>query len=267
MSKLKITTKTEIISPKIAKEYLSKSNGNTARIKPIIKSKVDQYARSMASDQWYHTHQGLAFNTNGELVDGHNRLHAVVVSGKSVIFQVSYNVPVDALKGMDQGKIRNLSDITRIPKGVVECARFAARLALDNFIPTPFEVEKMYRSPWGSVLIDLIVKVPKKTRYFGAAPMKVAASFWGLLDGGSYSYSQYEALVNQDYDKMSEISKFLSKKVAIGALTTTNHDQAFAIGMQVFNKSYEHKKRFGKINIPEQVVIFRDEMNKKGCII
>jgi hypothetical protein len=252
-----ISTKSEVITPEDAKSYLSTSTGNMARMKPIIQSKVDFYARIMAAKKWYYTHQGIAFNTKGELGDGHNRLHAVIKSGVPIATLVHRNVPDEAFKGCDQGKNRTLSDITRIPKGLVEPCRFAARLAFDKFIPSPFEVERAYNSLWGECLRDLVDKMPTKTRYFGAAPMKTAAAYWANYDDRSYSYNQYAALIYGDYDSMSDLTKVLSRKVHMGELTTTNHDEAFAIGMMVFDEKFSKMKRIGKINTREMIARFR----------
>ncbi|WP_313133220.1 hypothetical protein [Anaerocolumna sp.] len=79
------------INPKMAQEML---NYNTCN-RPLSKNIVTKYARMMKRDEWYLSHQAIAFaeNESGQLVlvDGQHRLEAVIQSGISVKFSVIYN--------------------------------------------------------------------------------------------------------------------------------------------------------------------------------
>lgn len=100
-------TVTEIISPAKAQEYLDTSAGNR-----ILRVKwVNDLSRMMVRGEFYHSHQGIAFDDQGHLRDGHHRLRAVVNSGVSVTMQVTRgNLTIGAIRSMDGGAKRTTSD-------------------------------------------------------------------------------------------------------------------------------------------------------------
>lgn len=100
----------EVITPEIAKEYL-KHNRKNRKVKPKT---VETYARDMARDAFITTHQGIAFDTDGELLDGQHRLLAIVVSGKPVTMMVSRDVPKEAIAVTDRGVTRSIYDVMSI---------------------------------------------------------------------------------------------------------------------------------------------------------
>lgn len=98
--------KIEQITPELAKKYLSMSAGN----RQIRKSRIDRYCRDRLSGNWHLTHQGIAFDTQGKLRDGHHRLHMVVLTGLPTPFAVFRNVREDGLALIDAGLSRSPSD-------------------------------------------------------------------------------------------------------------------------------------------------------------
>lgn len=103
---------TELVSPELAMEWLSKSAGNPrfGQEGKVNKSVVAKYAADMKGGHWELTHQGIAFNESGELVDGHHRLCAVIESGVNVWMYVTYDVPNDSAL-LDVGYVRTPSQI------------------------------------------------------------------------------------------------------------------------------------------------------------
>lgn len=73
-------TSTEIITPTTAAAYLERNTSNRT-IKP---KHVEALADSMTAGHWQCTHEGIAFDTNGALIDGQHRLSAVVKSGVTI---------------------------------------------------------------------------------------------------------------------------------------------------------------------------------------
>ena len=63
----------ETITPCLAKEWLQKNLYNR-KIRP---RKVRQYAADMRAGKWRTTHQGIAFDKEGNLMDGQHRLLAI----------------------------------------------------------------------------------------------------------------------------------------------------------------------------------------------
>lgn len=82
-------TKVVLITPEMAKSMLAK---NMKDNRPVLKNTVHGYARQMRNGKWKLTHQGIAFDENGELVDGQHRLNAIIEANVSVLMNVTYNV-------------------------------------------------------------------------------------------------------------------------------------------------------------------------------
>lgn len=107
----KMFTEVEVIDPQKAEEYLAK---NFANNRPIKKNCINAYARDMANGKWKLINNGIAFDELGRLVDGQNRLHAVIKSGASVLMNVTRNMPVDSVVQVDIGSKRELTDAVKI---------------------------------------------------------------------------------------------------------------------------------------------------------
>ena len=67
----------ELITPKIAEQYLAKNSNNYSR---LYKATVDQYAYEMLNGEWIFNGEAIKFNKSGKLVDGQHRLSAIVKS-------------------------------------------------------------------------------------------------------------------------------------------------------------------------------------------
>lgn len=95
-----------VISYEMASILLQKTN---VKNRPISSSKIGLYLKDMKNDHWSNTSvDAIAFDKDGVLVNGQHRLHALVRSGKSFEFLVSFDVV--PFMGMDTGKTRRISD-------------------------------------------------------------------------------------------------------------------------------------------------------------
>lgn len=96
-----------LVTPALATEWLAK---NFERNRSINKSAVARYAAEMKAGLWKVTHQGIAFDDQGRLVDGQHRLLAIKSSGVSVAMVVSYYLSASPLENFDRGTIRSVGD-------------------------------------------------------------------------------------------------------------------------------------------------------------
>lgn len=105
-------TKVETITPEWAINILENHN---PRNRKLSEGTVQSYAADMRNGRWVLNHQGLAFDTNGDLSDGQHRLWAVVFSGKTIESLVTYDIPVEQEKNgillnsmdtIDRGRFR-----------------------------------------------------------------------------------------------------------------------------------------------------------------
>lgn len=102
-----MNTKIEKITPEIAKEYLGHNIGRNRTIHTKVANK---YARDMVNGSFATTHQGIAFDTNGKLIDGQHRLVAVMISGKPMTCLVTRGVDAKAMAFIDRGTSRSVRD-------------------------------------------------------------------------------------------------------------------------------------------------------------
>ena len=73
-------TSTETITPTTAAAYLERNTGN----RTLNPKHVEALADSMIAGHWQCTHEGIAFDLAGALIDGQHRLTAVVKSGCTI---------------------------------------------------------------------------------------------------------------------------------------------------------------------------------------
>lgn len=93
--------------------------------RPLSRSTVSGFAEAMRRGDWLVTHQGIAFDTNGVLVDGQHRLAAVIEADLPVEMTVFTEVEPDTFDVLDTGKKRNAADVLAI-EGEKSTAMLAA---------------------------------------------------------------------------------------------------------------------------------------------
>ena len=98
------------VTPELAKEWI-KNNSFNRPLKPRL---VDKYVRQILEGNWQRTHQGVAFDGNGILIDGQHRLHAIIKTGQSIPMLVFLNETQLAHESIDNGKTRSLLDVIRL---------------------------------------------------------------------------------------------------------------------------------------------------------
>lgn len=99
------------VTPKTAKEWLTHNAENNRHING---KRVKMYAEDMKNNKWKLTHQGVAFDADGQLIDGQHRLEAVIKSGvpvRMLVMWYRYRVQEGALLAMDLGAARTTKNI------------------------------------------------------------------------------------------------------------------------------------------------------------
>lgn len=100
----------ELVSVEKAVAYL----GNRGPNRKVKNCRVAEYARAMSCKDWKITHQGIAFNKDGQLIDGQHRLEAVVKSGIPQWFMVFRWKTDTTMECLDDGKSRTVCDAGEI---------------------------------------------------------------------------------------------------------------------------------------------------------
>lgn len=104
--------KTQImqVTPELAKRWLA-LNTNNRKMSEIV---VNGYKNDMLAGKWSLTHQGIAFYDDATLADGQQRLEAVIRSGCTVSFMVTFGVEKKAGADIDVHRARRAVDAIKI---------------------------------------------------------------------------------------------------------------------------------------------------------
>lgn len=102
-----ITPNVEIITPAIAEEYLKRNTLN----RKMSKHRVAYYASQMKAGRWQLNGQAIIFDTEGNLLDGQQRLAAVIKSGCPIQVIVIRGISSTTMGTIDTGKARTAGDV------------------------------------------------------------------------------------------------------------------------------------------------------------
>lgn len=97
-------------TPELAFKFLEANNINRV-LHHWYAAKI---AKDMEAGEFHLTHQGIAVDKNGFVIDGQHRLWAVILSGKTILMMVTYNVTKAALLVIDRGIQKSTADIIKI---------------------------------------------------------------------------------------------------------------------------------------------------------
>jgi len=78
---------------------------------------IDYLHAQMKANLWRRTHQGIAFDTNGRLIDGQHRMWAIVESGCTVWIYVSRGINPEDVVVIDTGISKTYSDHAHYREG------------------------------------------------------------------------------------------------------------------------------------------------------
>jgi hypothetical protein len=118
-----IRMQVEKVRPEDAIRWLAENPSN----RPISEEQVKRYAADMKRGDWKQTHQGIAFDRSGALLDGQHRLRAIVRARVTLSLVVFRDCDRDSFDRLDVGKKRTAADALSIDG--VESARAVAAIA------------------------------------------------------------------------------------------------------------------------------------------
>lgn len=100
----KPSTSIIIVTPEMALRWLQKNTNN----RPVSRITVERYKRDMLAGLWQFTNAGVAFDVNGDLIDGQHRLLAIseLPIGNGIALNVTRGLAPEARFFIDQGRKR-----------------------------------------------------------------------------------------------------------------------------------------------------------------
>lgn len=194
---------TEIfMTPQLATEMLNRNHGNR-RLRPAV---VKQYATEMKAGMWRKTHQPIAVDNTGRLVDGQHRLTAVVQANWSgLVLIATYDSPEETLQlPVDRGARRQAYDVLNKPRVHVEVVHRLMRHIYGK-VPAIHEVSRILDMHEHKIERLWSLCVSRK-RVVGSACAISALLLTSYAERSAAetedSLSQYHAFFKQEYDSM-----------------------------------------------------------------
>lgn len=120
-----ITYRPVLITAELAKEWLD-HNTNNRKTKPAT---IGNVSKALLLNEWEFNGETIKFDWNGVLLDGQNRLHAIVATGVPAIALVVEGLPPESQVTVDRGARRTLADILEW-QGEKSSTNLAAALTL-----------------------------------------------------------------------------------------------------------------------------------------
>jgi hypothetical protein len=102
------------VTPEMALNWLEHANNHN---RPVSQKYAERLACDMRNGRWVLTHEGVAFDPNGVLLDGQHRLWAVAFANVPVEMHVWLNVSPESLMVINNGRVRSLADNLRLGGG------------------------------------------------------------------------------------------------------------------------------------------------------
>lgn len=249
------TTRLERLTPKISREWLA-TNTNNRDLRP---SHVETLRSSFARGEYVTTHQGIAFDEDGVLLDGQHRLHAIALmpDGWSCNMLVTRGLPrgtsfkvIDAVQAK-----RNTSDVLGTDRSVGECANFFAKMMLNrNGAVTPAYAESfaIWLTPYYD---DLTSFSNRKCKTWSSAPVRCAA-FIALCVGHDADYVKlvYRALVSADFSSMPPVAQALYRSHMSGKVRAAAAYDIFCRCIKVFDPK---NSKLAKVQINDQSAVIQ----------
>jgi len=207
--------KTEIVfvTPEIAKQFLG--NNDPAFNRRPVKSHVNEIADAILSGGWVPSHQGIAFDDSGRLLDGQHRLMAVVKANTGVWMQVNRGVPQESFFYIDTSKRRTLSFRSGLSQSQTEIAAFLLRAANadDSGLARKtdvVEIAKALQQP-----MDLLQQVaPTRAAIISSASVRAACVMAMLCSSDpKFSLKTYRDLTLRNIDSLPPIGCALIKQL------------------------------------------------------
>jgi hypothetical protein len=246
-------TKLQTITPQVAECYLI-TNRN---VRTPDANRVEKYANSIRRGEWVVTHQGIAFNADGNLVDGQHRLLAVIQAGMPVDMLVTTNVSNEAVPEMDRNTPRNNATLLGVSKREAETVTIIARI-LYGGSPSRYQLQSVY-----DVTCDAINMLPTTARKsLTIAPVKAAFVTAFLISPDNSILENYKKLVLLNVCNLEMLAntppsiRALYNRLSEKNRLKTSSGQAFAYSLNA-----AQNPSFKKIHVVETEETLREVRN------
>lgn len=233
---------TETITPEMAAEYLKHNTDNRS----LRTGHIEYLANAMKRGEWVLSHQGIAFNEHGVLVDGQHRLHAVIKSGVTIDMVVSRGVGGDVYKVTDGHARRSYGDILHMSAGEVA----ALKLISDIRFGCRNHSTEQLLSVLGTELGRLSVHFGRNHNGAGRIVVRagyvVAVAIRSMMDGTDYPQRLFNDIRLSNTESLPPAGHAFLKMMISGVVSTKQgyggRCEDLARGLVLFDKARSQNK-------------------------
>lgn len=226
-----------------ARVALLKNNNREPRQKH-----VDSLRDAMLRGEWRTTHQGVAFDQDGYILDGQHRLMALAQMPED--FRITVLVTTGLPRGQAWEAIdvnvqkRSVSDVLGCGKDLAAMATILDVVVSGHRAQTPGAIEPFVAliKEEATTLLSYCGTVRK---VWSSASVRAAAA-WTMKtkpDSADYVLKQYAALVRSEYRDMSEIVESLHRSFERGGRRENHRVDLFARAIKAFDIDNQHLSR------------------------
>lgn len=216
--------------------------------RPIRPTHVRDLLQAMLGGQWNKTHQGIAFDEDGVLLDGYHRMMALAQMPDDFRIEmlVTTGLPrAEAWKSIDVNVCtRSVSDVLGCDRKVAAIAAIFDMVMNGKKALSPSELEQFVTlfHEEASALFNHCGTIRKS---WSCASVQSAAVFMMKVKPWTRQYvlRQYAALVLANYRDMSEIVQSLHRSVENGTRQQTGRTDLFARCVKAFDIDNQNLSR------------------------
>jgi hypothetical protein len=259
----------EFINPILARKYLEKNVTNRS----LRESTISQYARYMSQGDWHLSHQGIAFDVHGNLIDGQHRLNAIIQSNTTIQFHVFRGLSEESFKIIDNGLRRTMADRTKLSNEAARTMSFMAGIRYGANKPSVESVLDEYEKYQD--VFEMTVKLKNKCcKVFGSSAYRSALVLLLYMTRNNPEKQQkminhYQKLLNFDMENANSLIRLAFKLRHAGKLTKASNtpsssavnvvEAAFFLSPDNFDRK---TVKLGIMDKDEALVIVRKWLNK-----
>jgi hypothetical protein len=230
-------TETIAVTPAMAEHWLERNHDN----RPLRYHKVKEWARAIADGRWRLTHQGIAIDEAGNLLDGQHRLSAIVETGATVEMLVTFDAPRATFTQIDTTLPRSVRDVSGESIPVVGMVNVILRASLNNAQPSR-ESSLRGLDVLAGECNALLAFCGTVRRGLTTASARAAAVVQAYLTGDqTYPFMGYRNVVMQNFAELTASQQSFLR--GLTAATTRDHIDTFARALVAFDPAQADKPR------------------------
>jgi len=253
-----------LVTPKMAREWLAENTNN----RPLRLGVVNGFKNAFERGEWKVTHQGIAFSTEGRLLDGQHRLTFIseLPEKSSVAINVTTGQDADTFDAIDQGFKRTISDIHSVSSDLVAVGRFFARVMDTGGYKNALTPQ--YVKPFIDWVLPeyemLLTFTPKYTRMWATAPVRSAA-IYNLKMGKDKNFVRmaYDSLVHLNVGAMPAAVRLLAQQHMSGKIASSRSFDLFCRAQKAFDPANGDLSRILIKDVSPQLVEVRALIQKQ----